>query len=49
MRPRFVPAKVRSNSDELATNREWAAANGQGDAARGHINQQVRDAYDAKN
>lgn len=42
-------AKGRSNPDELARIREWAAANGHEVAARGRISQQVRDAYAAAN
>lgn len=42
-------AKGRSDPDELAKIREWAAANGHDVAARGRISQQVRDAYDAAN
>ncbi|WIA97008.1 Lsr2 family protein [Curtobacterium sp. MCBA15_004] len=42
-------AKGRSNPDELAKIREWAAANGHEVAARGRISQQVRDAYAAAN
>ena len=41
--------KGRSNPDELAKIREWAAANGHEVAARGRISQQVRDAYAAAN
>ncbi|OII18873.1 histone-like nucleoid-structuring protein Lsr2 [Curtobacterium sp. MCBA15_013] len=42
-------SKARSNPDELAKIREWAAANGHEVAARGRISQQVRDAYAAAN
>lgn len=42
-------AKGRSNPDELAKIREWAAANGHEVAARGRISQQIRDAYAAAN
>lgn len=42
-------SKARSNPDELAKIREWAAANRHEVAARGRISQQVRDAYDAAN
>lgn len=42
-------SKGRSNPDELAKIREWAAANGHDVAARGRISQQVRDAYAAAN
>lgn len=40
-------SKPRSNSDELAKIREWAAANGHEVSVRGRISQAVRDAYDA--
>lgn len=40
-------SRGRSNADELAKIREWAAANGHEVAARGRISQQVRDAYAA--
>ncbi|WIB00315.1 Lsr2 family protein [Curtobacterium sp. MCBA15_012] len=46
---RSTSAKDRSNPDELAKIREWAAANGHEVAARGRISQQVRDAYAAAN
>ncbi|MBF4615465.1 histone-like nucleoid-structuring protein Lsr2 [Curtobacterium sp. VKM Ac-1376] len=46
---RSTTAKGRSNPDELAKIREWAAANGHEVAARGRISQQVRDAYAAAN
>lgn len=42
-------SKGRSNPEELAKIREWAAANGHEVAARGRISQQVRGAYDAAN
>ncbi len=37
----------RSNPDELAKIREWAAANGHDVAPRGRISQAVKAAYDA--
>lgn len=37
----------RTDPDELAKIREWAAANGHDVAARGRISQTVRDAYAA--
>lgn len=37
----------RTDADELAKIREWAAANGYEVAARGRISQAVRDAYAA--
>ncbi|MEG8037770.1 Lsr2 family protein [Sphingomonas sp. LR61] len=37
----------RSNPDELAKVREWAAANGHDVAPRGRISQAVKNAYDA--
>lgn len=37
----------RSNPDELAKIREWAAANGHDVAPRGRISQAVKDAYEA--
>lgn len=40
-------SKPRSNPDELAKIREWAAANGHEVSSRGRISQAVRDAYDA--
>ncbi|MBF4587976.1 histone-like nucleoid-structuring protein Lsr2 [Curtobacterium sp. VKM Ac-2887] len=40
-------SKQRSNPDELAKIREWAAANGHEVSSRGRISQAVRDAYDA--
>lgn len=40
-------SKPRSNPDELAKIREWAAANGHEVSSRGRISQSVRDAYDA--
>ncbi|WP_182066889.1 histone-like nucleoid-structuring protein Lsr2 [Curtobacterium sp. ME12] len=40
-------SKTRSNPDELAKIREWAAANGYEVSSRGRISQAVRDAYDA--
>ncbi|MCS6588087.1 histone-like nucleoid-structuring protein Lsr2 [Curtobacterium flaccumfaciens] len=40
-------SKQRSNPDELAQIREWAAANGHEVSTRGRISQAVRDAYDA--
>ncbi|WIB72526.1 Lsr2 family protein [Curtobacterium sp. MCBD17_026] len=40
-------SKPRSNPDELAKIREWAAANGHEISTRGRISQAVRDAYDA--
>jgi hypothetical protein len=40
-------SKSRTNPDELAKIREWAAANGHDVAPRGRISQAVRDAYDA--
>lgn len=40
-------SKPRSNPDELAKIREWAAANGHDVSARGRISKAVRDAYDA--
>lgn len=47
--PSAAGAKGRSNPDELAKIREWAAANGYEVAARGRISQRVRDAYAAAN
>lgn len=40
-------SKARSNPDELAKIREWAAANGHEVSSRGRISQAVKDAYDA--
>jgi len=40
-------SKPRSNPDELAKIREWAAANGHDVSSRGRISQAVRDAYTA--
>ncbi|WP_347812773.1 histone-like nucleoid-structuring protein Lsr2 [Curtobacterium sp. PhB146] len=37
----------RSNPDELAKIREWAAANGHDVAPRGRTSQAVKDAYNA--
>lgn len=38
-------SKPRSNPDEFAKIREWAAANGHEVTSRGRIRQAVRDAY----
>lgn len=45
-RPR-TSSSGRTDPDELAKIREWAAANGHEVAARGRISQTVRDAYAA--
>lgn len=42
-----VGSKPRSNPDELAKIREWAAANGHEVSSRGRISQSVKEAYDA--
>ncbi|MDT0235241.1 Lsr2 family protein [Curtobacterium sp. BRB10] len=40
-------SKLRSNPNELAKIRDWAATNGYDVSSRGRISQTVRDAYDA--
>lgn len=46
---RASASRGRTNADDLAKIREWAAKNGYEVAARGRISQQVRDAYAAAN